>query len=348
MKALRHVPVCATYLIVTLGCGTDAGMIDPPAQGDAAASSLNSQRFSGWSEPVNLGLVVNSSATEFTPEISQDGLELYFASGRQGPFPGGTFNDLWVSRRACTDMDDPSCAWDPPVNLGAAVNSSTNDAAPHLTHDGHQLFFNSSRPGPPGFGSTDLYVSRRLCRDADDPQCGWGAPVHLGAPVNTHEFEGGPSIHGSEFYFNRGNTPGAAQVPGSSPADIFLSRMQGDVFLPPVRVMQLSSPAFDQRPRLRVDGLEIFLSSDRSGGLGTHDIWAANRQGKGGEWSLPVNLGAPVNSEFEDQHPALSADGTTLFFASRRPSPGEDCSLNPNGLCDLDLYVATREILEEN
>jgi hypothetical protein len=334
--------------LLALGCGPDAGVIDPGTHAAGTDPLLASQRFSDWSEPVNLGSVVNSSLTEFTPEISHDGVELYFASGRQGPFPAGTFNDLWVSRRACTDRDDPSCAWEQPVNLGATVNSSTNEAAPFLSRDGHQLFFNSSRLGPPGFGSTDLYVSRRPCRDVDNPRCVWQTPVHLGAPVNTLEFEGGPTIHGSEFYFNRGNVPNAGQVPGSPPADIFVSRMQGHVFLTPAPVVELNSSGFDQRPRLRVDGLEILLSSDREGGRGSHDIWASTRQGKGGKWSEPVNLGARVNSVFEDQNPALSADGTTLFFASRRPALGEDCSLNPNGLCDLDLYVSTREVLEED
>lgn len=35
-------------------------------------------------------------------------------------------------------------------------------------------------------------------------------------------------------------------------------------------------------------------------------------------WSSPVNLGAPVNSAATDQHPALSKDGLSLYFASNR------------------------------
>ena len=33
----------------------------------------------------------------------------------------------------------------------------------------------------------------------------------------------------------------------------------------------------------------------------------------------PVNLGPTVNSTSADSHPALSADGLTLFFCSDRP-----------------------------
>lgn len=345
MKATTGFTRALPALLLALACGPDAGMIGPPARGDGPEPSLESRRYSDWSEPVNLGPVVNSSVTDFTPEISKDGLSLYFASGRPGGFPGGTFNDLWVSRRACTNMDKQECAWGDPVNLGATVNSSTNDAAPHLSRDGHSLFFQSTRPG---FGSGDLYVSRRPCTDEGNPRCGWEAPVNLGPPVNTVEFEGGPSIRVAELYFNRGNTPGATPVPGSVPADIYMSEIKGDVFGAPILVTELSSPGFDQRPNIRFDGREILLSSDRAGGVGSHDIWASTRQGKGQPWAIPVNLGAPVNTEFEEQHPSLSSDGTTLFFASRRPSPGEACGLPPLPLCDLDLYVTTRRAAGED
>jgi hypothetical protein len=265
---------------------------------------------------------------------------LYFASNRPGGFPHGTFNDLWVSRRACTNMGKARCAWGHPVYLGVPVNSSTNESAPHLSPNGRLLFFGSSRPG--GSGPGDLYVSRRPCTDADNPRCGWEAPVNLGPPVNTFEFEGGPSIRGAELYFNRGNTPGATPVPGSVPADIYVSHIKGDVFGTPILVRELSSSGFDQRPSIRFDGREIFLSSDRAHGVGSHDIWVSTRQGKGKPWAIPVNLGAPVNTQFEEQHPSISRDGTTLYFASRRPSPGEACGLPPLPLCDLDLYVTTR------
>jgi hypothetical protein len=342
--------------VLALGCGPDAGMMDPATRGDGTEPSLASQRFSAWSEPVNL-TAVNSSVTDFTPEISDDGLSLYFASNRPGGFPGGSFNDLWVTRRACTDMDKPKCAWGTPVNLGTTVNGSSNDAAPHLSRNGHLLFFNSIRPE--GFGSADVYVSRRQCTDPDNPRCGWETPVNLGSSVNTNEFEGGPAIFGAELYFNRGNTPGATPV-GNRHADIYMSRIEGEVFGTPVLVKELSSGKelsgdlgqdyYDQRPTIRSDGREIFLSSDRPGpeGMGGQDIWVSTRQHKDDVWSTPLNLGAPINTRFEDQLPSISADGTTLFFASRRPSPGEDCSLLPNGVCDQDLYVTTRKLLEQD
>lgn len=61
-----------------------------------------------------------------------------------------------------------------------------------------------------------------------------------------------------------------------------------------------------------------------------------------GPWSAPVNLGSVVNSACDDQHPALSKDGLSLYFSSTRPQ-------NPavSG-CDtqLHLWVSQRDSLD--
>ena len=52
--------------------------------------------FDPWSEPVNVGSAVNTVFSDFTPEVSRDGRELFFASNR----PGGEGGfDLYVMRR---------------------------------------------------------------------------------------------------------------------------------------------------------------------------------------------------------------------------------------------------------
>src|SRR6185436_9491290 len=79
-------------------------------------SSLTAEPlYSGWSAPVNLGAVINSSANDAGPTLSKDRLALYFGSNRSGSL-GGT--DIWVSQRSSVDE-----AWGLPTNLGAVVNS---------------------------------------------------------------------------------------------------------------------------------------------------------------------------------------------------------------------------------
>ena len=108
-------------------------------------------------------------------------------------------------------------------------------------------------------------------------------------------------------------------------------------FGPAVLVPELSGPYRDTRTAIRRDGLELFLSSDVTGrpnGVGSQDLWVSTRETTSDPWSAPVNLGPTVNSTAFDGAPALSFDGTTLYFFSERTDLG--------GLGKRDLYVTTR------
>lgn len=65
------------------------------------------------------------------------------------------------------------------------------------------------------------------------------------------------------------------------------------------------------------DSLVIF-SSNRSGGYGGLDLYYARLQ-QDGTWGIIHNLGAAVNSPFDEVAPFLEKDGHTLFFSSQRP-----------------------------
>src|SRR5919109_5551479 len=105
----RLAPLGAALL---LACGADA---PTDANRIAVEPHLNSSDGPEWSAPVNLGPVVNSSATEQNPAVSADGLALYFQSDRPGGL-GGV--DIWGTR-----WDAGNKAWGPPVNLGTPVNT---------------------------------------------------------------------------------------------------------------------------------------------------------------------------------------------------------------------------------
>ncbi|MCA8956440.1 MAG: PD40 domain-containing protein [Planctomycetes bacterium] len=89
-----------------------------------------------WGVPTNL-VQLNSTASDYEPTISPDGLELYFISTRTGG--PGTSNVMLSTR--------PSIAapWGPPTFLGAPVNGTglANDD-PALTDDGLTMFFSEN------------------------------------------------------------------------------------------------------------------------------------------------------------------------------------------------------------
>jgi len=158
-------------------------------------------RSSPWRTPVNLGPTINDSAIDVNPWISTDGLELYFGSYRGG---GYGRCDIYVARRA-TEGD----AWGAPVNLGPVVNSGYEDQFPCLSPDGLLLFFSDHNihnlPRPGGYGSSDMWVSRR-----PTTQGSWGAPVNLGPQVNGPYADHGPRVSpdGLTLYFSSLDRPG--------------------------------------------------------------------------------------------------------------------------------------------
>jgi OmpA-OmpF porin, OOP family len=78
-----------------------------------------------WSEPKNLGPVINTQFQELSPSFSADGQTLYYASnGRKGM---GSF-DIYQSTR----LDDTFTNWTEPINMGPDYNS-----------EGRELFFRS-------------------------------------------------------------------------------------------------------------------------------------------------------------------------------------------------------------
>lgn len=111
-----------------------------------------------WGAPYNLGAVVNSGAHESKPTLSVDGHRLYFASNR--PAGLGRFDIYMAWRR---DRND-NRGWETPVNLGAGINSSSDEESPMAIFEDDAtgevvLYFASNRPGLGGF---DIYRSTML------------------------------------------------------------------------------------------------------------------------------------------------------------------------------------------
>ncbi|MEX1239758.1 MAG: hypothetical protein WEB30_08575 [Cyclobacteriaceae bacterium] len=323
-------------LVAMLGCGVDDEQLIldqrlAKLEFGIESQELNAaQNFSGldaltWSDPVWLGPVVNSTARDWRPLLSTDGLRLYFHSDRDGGF------DIWMSRR-----EGPNCPWQPPVKMGPPVSTSEyHEGDPEFTPDGRVMFF--SRDGAPDSeGIGDLFLSRQT--DPND-DLAWDEPVNLGPHVNTAEHESNPCYvaaeSGGTLYFSR-------SAEGSPPTgDIYKVSMSRDgrTSGPAVFVTELNEPVpiGDHAPTVRADGRELIFWSggaagSRPGGVGLADLWVSTRQSVNDPWSAPRNLGMPVNSPFAELSATLSHDGRMLFFTSARPG----------GLGLQDMWMSTR------
>jgi Tol biopolymer transport system component len=207
--------------------------------------------------PQNLGASINSSANEFTPSISADGLSIYFDSDRPGGL--GLF-DIWVATRATT-----ATAFKTPRSLGAAVNSNASDGLPNISADGLSLYFSSRRSG--GSGDMDLWVVTR--KTTSQP---FATAENLGPAINSAYYDGEPSISYDGLYlFFSSDRPG-----GFGNRDIWVAarRSRTAPFAEPRNLgAMVNSPAHDVRPSVSTDESVLFFMSDRPGGLGGIDLW---------------------------------------------------------------------------
>jgi hypothetical protein len=319
-----HTLVSLAQITLLLGCGPDAPdtLLTPR---NTLLSAHSNGHWSEWSEPVNLGPVVNSPFIETGAELSPDELSLYFNADRPGGLGG---RDQWVSRRACHD-----CPWQAPVHLGPNLNSPQTDGTPAFSPDGHLLFFTSSRAG--GQGGEDIWVSRRT-NTKDD--LGWGPPVNLGPGLNTPSNETSPAFLAGRgvsghhtLYFVRWAT-------ALTEFDIYQASVtrNGEPLGPAVAVAELNHPSLlDSDPTIRGDGRELLFWSTRPGGEGDLDIWVATRCSVRDPWSTPQSLGPPVNTSFGGESvPALSRDGRTLVFSGNM--------LRGGSFGRMDLWMSTR------
>src|SRR5262245_53347258 len=69
---------------------------------------------------------------------------------------------------------------------------------------------------------------------------------------------------------------------------------------------------------LTADGLTIYFTSDRPGGLGGDDLWVSRRESTDAPWGQPDNL-TILNSPFNDSLSVFNTSGNIMYFQSDRP-----------------------------
>lgn len=216
-----------------------------------------------WGPLQNVGPTINSAANDLCPTLSIDGHQLYFVSDRAG---GYGKQDLYVARRH-NKRDDFD--WEPPANLGIAVNSSENDFTPTLFEDEAGktiLYFGSDRPG--GLGLVDIYSSEKA------GEFFFGAV--LVPELSTTFIDERPNVRkdGLEIFFDS-TRPG-----GLGSTDLWVSTRQTveDPWSPPVNLgAAVNSVSGETRPALSFDGATLYFGSSRPGGSGGTDIYVTTR-----------------------------------------------------------------------
>ncbi|WP_130734383.1 PD40 domain-containing protein [Flavobacterium sp. J27] len=94
-------------------------------------------------------------------------------------------------------------------------------------------------------------------------------------------------------------------------------------------LVSFSSNFRDLEPFLSQDGLRLYFASNRplQDTISTskdYDIWYVERKSVSGNWSKPINIGAPVNTEKDEFYPSVALNGNLYFTSENKNSLGKD------------------------
>lgn len=217
-----------------------------------------------------------------------------------------------------------------------AVNSPASDGCPIESRDGLSLYIASMRPG--GMLGNDIWAADRASKSMP-----FGAPVHLGTPVNSDANDFCPTpIYGSYLLFVSDRPGPETCNAGPGRGDIYIVRRNAaEGWGEPQHLgcaengTGPNTAAAEFSPSLVTtkDGTYLYFSSTVTG---NHDIYRSRQQADG-------SFGAPepveeLNTEFDDRMPNVRADGLEIVFSSTRPVDAEGTP----SFGSFDVYVSTR------
>ena len=164
-----------------------------------------------------------------------------------------------------------------------------------------------------------------------------GIPTNMGPTVNSSSHDAAPSLtaDGLSLFFNS-RRPG-----GHGNWDLWVTTRptkEDEWGVPENLGSIVNTESVEVSPSISADGLALFFDSDRPGGYGNSDLWVTSRTTTNEPWEEPVNLGPVINSPDKEFAPAISTDGSTLYF----------CSNSSGGEIGWELLVTTRAAAGNN
>ena len=271
-------------------------------------------------QPENLGL--DFMYDQYWPSLSVDEKTLIFT----GLIPKNPDNSAVIGNRHedffVSNHHDGK--WTKPENLGSPPNTPDNEGAQTITADATQMYFTACNRSD-GKGGCDIYY----CEKRNGL---WTRPRNLGEPINTSAKETQPSISadGRTLYFV--STRGG----GKGGQDIWMSTLDDNGnWSKPVNLEEINTAGDESSPFIHLDGRTLYFASDGWPGMGGYDLFVS-RKDSVNRWSVPVNLGYPINSRYNEEGMVVKARGDRAYYSSDR---GDGRTRN---IYTFELYPAVR------
>ncbi|MFN8258423.1 MAG: OmpA family protein [Bacteroidales bacterium] len=276
----------------------------------------------------NLGKNVNSAAAELMPMVSVDGKTLYFV--RDGHPENNCFKQL--RRKIIDNAQDiwyselqADSTWGPARHMESPFNQECSQSIVYISPDNNSIFLNSV---------VGFLVSKKTKK-------GWSNFKAVEIP-ELYDLDQGmfktmafaPNQKAIIFSFSKKVD---AEV-----NDLFVSVLnKNNEWTKPRRLpVNVNTRDDETCPFLAADGKTLYFSSNRPGGLGSHDLYVTHRlDEKWLVWSDPENLGAGFNTKGWDGYYSTDAKANYAYMVTTN---------SPDGSADIvrkSLIIRTESII---
>jgi outer membrane protein OmpA-like peptidoglycan-associated protein len=256
------------------------------------------------SESGNLGGKVNSEYDEIAPIISPDEKTLFFIRSINN-------EDIYYSNWSKTDT-----AWGVSQRMSMPFNTHSVNKVVGITPDGNTMLIKGAYSNGV-VSSLGFSFSKRIIG-------GWSEPEKIKLKGYEDMVRG---TYVGSYYANDGKTllTSFSETTGSEFNDIYVSFLKEDnSWSRPLNLGKTFNTQYkEDTPFLASDGVTLYFSSDRPGGLGKRDIYFTKRLDDTWlNWSTPVNLGSTINTVGDDANYSIAASGYYAYMVSTRNAIG--------------------------
>lgn len=283
---------------------------------------------------------INTKGSEFAPFILQDSL-LYFSvlraeeENQDGTIEGAeprsrilkapSISKVEEDQSGTMEGEDPveESGWGEPVPVQGPWEKELHAANSSFTEDGKTLFFSLCEEVK-GEKRCDIVRSSKGENGWSEPE---PLPFNRDSSNDTHPMMA--KMDGKEHLFFSSDRCG-----GKGKMDIWWVERKGEGQYGEVVNAgdSINSPDNEITPSYLKRSGELYFASDWHEGLGGYDLFKSERKKEG--FGEPENLGASVNSNYNELYPHIDVERNLGYFASNREEAREGWV----GMCCNDIF----------
>lgn len=262
----------------------------------------------------NLGSNINTSYSEISPIISQDGQLLFYSIKNSPDNTGGKddLDEIYMSERQADN------SWSRRKNIGSPLNNAAPNSVISITPDNNTMLVRGRYKADGTFAGNGISLTHRTAT-------GWSVPE----PVDIENYKNNAKT--SEFWLSSDGLYLLVTIQhpevNYGDKDVYVCKRKEDgTFGAPVNLgPTINTWLSELSPFLAADGVTLYFSSYGHAGYGSADIFVSHRLDDTWQnWSQPENLGPAINGPEWNAYYVIPASGEYAYMAARGEFGMED------------------------